>query len=214
MTREQAAPDPVEPDQVSSRMIECSSGAVHVLEVGPRSGPDVLLLHGARFHSGTWRELGTLEFLAERGFHVVAMDVPGYGQSPKSAEFRLSHAIDALKLQRPVVLAASMSGRATFELLRAEPEKVGGLVAVAPVGIPEFLDEGGTLSVPTLALWGAKDRLIPLTLADRLVAATPQAKKVVLEGADHPCYLDRPEEFHLALAEFLQPFVSSPPDSK
>jgi hypothetical protein len=32
----------------------------------------------------------------------------------------------------------------------------------------------------------------------------PKLKKVVLAGAEHPCYKDRPEEFHKELLAFLK----------
>src|SRR5688572_25069784 len=52
------------------------------LEAGPEGGLPVLLLHGQRFHSKTWKELGTLDRLAKEGFRAIALDLPGFGASP------------------------------------------------------------------------------------------------------------------------------------
>ncbi len=36
-----------------------------------------------------------------------------------------------------------------------------------------------------------------------MVKAMPNSRLVVLEGASHPCYLDKPIEFHRELLQFL-----------
>ena len=58
--------------------------ALHYLEAGPSGPVTVLLLHGARFTSETWQELATIAELADAGHHVVAFDLPGYGNSEAS----------------------------------------------------------------------------------------------------------------------------------
>src|SRR5262245_58643410 len=68
--------------EVRSRNGEVAKMKLHWLEAGPADGRTVLLLHGQRFHSGTWQQLGTLDRLAAAGFHAVALDLPGFGASP------------------------------------------------------------------------------------------------------------------------------------
>ena len=58
----------------SLKYIATSSTSSSSDGVGPVS---VLLLHGARFTSSTWKELGTLDALADAGFASVAVDIPG-----------------------------------------------------------------------------------------------------------------------------------------
>lgn len=57
----------------------------------PSNGASVLLLHGARYTSSTWVDLGTLAALARRGFRAVAVDLPAHGGSGA----RVDHETDA-----------------------------------------------------------------------------------------------------------------------
>ena len=45
--------------------------------VSDEKGLTVLLLHGMRFSSQTWTDLGTLHVLAVLGYSAVAIDLPG-----------------------------------------------------------------------------------------------------------------------------------------
>jgi abhydrolase domain-containing protein 14 len=166
----------------------------------------VLLLHGQRFHSKTWKELGTLDRLAKEGFHAIALDLPGYGASPPGGSQRLDLAdfIDAQKIAAPVVVAPSMSGRFALPLVTTQPERVAGFVAVAPVELAAYESALRKLALPTLIVWGEKDDVVPLAQAKDLHEWVKDSRLVILPGARHPCYLDRPDEFHAALIEFLQ----------
>ncbi len=57
------------------------------------------------------------------------------------------------------------------------------------------------VKAPTLVLWGRDDRWIPVEQADRVVAAIPGARKVVLEGCGHVPQEERPEEVLRRLQE-------------
>jgi abhydrolase domain-containing protein 14 len=180
---------------------------LHWLESGPENGMPVLLLHGARFKSKIWQQLGTLEKLAKEGFHAVALDLPGYGDSPPAppgTTLDLAEFIAAEKLAAPVVLAPSMSGHFALPLVTQHPDRVAGFVAVAPVELAEYETELRKLSLPTLIFWGEKDQTVPLAQGEALHDWVKNSKLVVLKGASHPCYLDRPREFHATLVEFLR----------
>ncbi|MEW6071171.1 MAG: alpha/beta fold hydrolase [Planctomycetota bacterium] len=189
----------------ASRFVAVGGERIHVLEAGDPAAPAVILLHGARFSAATWRELGTLELLASRGFRAAAVDLPGFGESPESslrpAEL-LPALLGALGTARPVVVAPSMSGSWALPAAAEHPALLAGLVAVAPVGLAEHLDRLAAAALPVLAIWGSADDVVPLAVAEELVARVPGAELVVLEGAGHPCYLDRPEPFHTALVRF------------
>ena len=59
-----------------------------------------------------------------------------------------------------------------------------------------------TVKAPTLVLWGRDDRWIPVEQADRVVAAIPGARKVVLEACGHVPQEERPEEVLRWLEDF------------
>jgi pimeloyl-ACP methyl ester carboxylesterase len=61
-----------------------------------------------------------------------------------------------------------------------------------------------SLRMPTLVLWGDRDRLVDPALAPRLATAVPDARLLVLEGVGHVAMLEAPEPTAravLALAE-------------
>ncbi|EPD63611.1 alpha/beta fold hydrolase [Streptomyces sp. HGB0020] len=56
---------------------------------------------------------------------------------------------------------------------------------------------------PVLALHGARDRVSPVEVSERLVDALPNARLQVVEGAGHWIHVDRPDEFCSLVGEFL-----------
>ncbi len=196
---------------VRSQRGQVGALTLHWLETGPADGLPVLLLHGARFHSGTWQELGTLARLAKAGIHAVALDLPGYGQSPApppGASLDLAEFIAAQKLDRPVVLSPSMSGHFSLPLVTGHPDQVSAFVAVAPVELPAYQSKLRQLTLPTLILWGENDQVVSLEQGKALHEWVKGSQLVVLQGARHPCYLDRPDQFHAALFKFLRTVAS------
>ncbi len=186
-----------------------AAGVISGLRAGPVDGPVVLLLHGARFSSATWRENGTLEFLAARGFQVVAIDLPGFGRSQAVSagpdEF-LAQWLPTSGLRRPVVVSPSMSGRFSFPLVIECGELVAGFVPVAPAALDAHAGRLGEISVPTLVFWGAQDHVFPVDGARTLGAGIADSRVRVIEGADHACYLDQPALFHAELVDWLDRF--------
>jgi abhydrolase domain-containing protein 14 len=186
--------------------VEFQGHRLHTLRRGPESGRSVLLLHGAKFNAETWQKLGTLDVLAGAGFRAVALDLPGFGKSPRWIFDRaklLAELLPVLDLGRPVLVAPSMSGSVSFPLILEHPELVAGFVAVAPAGTPRYARRLKDNPVPTLIVWGGHDRVFPMSQAKLLAASFKKASVVILPEAQHPAYLDQPERFHESLLEFL-----------
>lgn len=191
---------------VSSRTVMVAGAKVHVAEAGKEDGQVVLLLHGARFSSQTWQEIGTMQVLTDAGYRAIAIDLPGLGNSESTSEPPekwLSKLFDALELVKPVVVSPSMSGKYSLPFVTSQPERLRAFIAIAPVSILDYKDQLKRITVPVLAIWGENDNLIPQTEADLLVSSAKQGRKVVIAGGSHAPYMTDPKAWHKVLLEFL-----------
>jgi len=97
-------------------------------------GPPIVLLHEGIADRRMWNR----EFpLLAREHRVARYDLRGYGGSPPAtSEFSpvrdLAALIDHLRLERPLVVGPSVGGKIALDLTLAHPEKVGGLLLIAP----------------------------------------------------------------------------------
>lgn len=191
---------------VSQSRLPIPGASLLLRSAGPPEGPPILLLHGASFSSATWEELGTITLLAQAGWRVFAVDLPGFGASAAGGpppEQWVEAILDRLGIQAAALLAPSMSGTAALSFVAAHPERVTLFIAVAPVGVTEKLSKIQGSPVPTLLIWSDVDKVVPLADGQRLAAAMAQARLFVMPGAPHPCYLGDTAAFHAAVFEFL-----------
>lgn len=111
------------------------------------SRPSVLMLHGGGQNRFSWKNTG--QILAGEGFHVVALDSRGHGDSDRSPD--ANYTVDALaedtlqvidQIGRPVILIGASMGGMTGILVAdaAGPEKVTKLVLVDVV--PRYEKDG------------------------------------------------------------------------
>ena len=61
----------------------------------------------------------------------------------------------------------------------------------------------GSLPVPTLIVWGSRDRMIPPSHALSVQRALPDCRVVMFEGAGHFPHLDDPDRFARVLRAFI-----------
>lgn len=179
---------------------------VHYTVAGAESAPVVILLHGASFSSATWQDLGTIETLVTAGYRVVSVDLPGFGHSEPTeipTTKWLWKFLTAVELSRPIIVSPSMSGRFSFPLATEYPNEVAAMVFIAPVGVPRYLAQMSAVTCPVLIVWGQNDRLIPLEQADQLADAVSHGQKRILPDAGHAAYVEKTDEFHAALLDFL-----------
>ncbi|XP_066553630.1 protein ABHD14A [Amia ocellicauda] len=171
----------------------------------------VVLLHGQSFSSKNWEDLGTLSLLASNGYQAVALDLPGFGNSPDSEALKtdqnrvdlLQRFLDSLVLKAPVVVSPSMSGRYSLPHLMQHSTQIKGFVPIAPVGTRSFsAEQYQSVQTPTLIVFGEQDTNLGAQSLKNL-SQLPRHSVVKMAGARHACYLDRPREFHRALLDFL-----------
>ena len=226
------------------------------------TGPDgvpIVHVHGFAI-SGAYL-MPTARVLARRWANVVP-DLPGYGRSqrrervlgiPALAE-ALVAVLDALDIDRSVLLGNSMGCPVALEVAHALPERVHRLVLVSPAGgvqnqplvralgqlgkdmvresprmfpvaLPDYLRFGpvnalrlfGELTrypslerlvhapVPTLAVLGARDPLIPSPARVREVAglAPEQLSVAVIDRAAHAVNFSHPNELSATVEAWL-----------
>ena len=135
------------------RPVEIGDGRVlHVVELGlGQAGAPVVLVHGLPGTTTDWTT--TPEELAGLGHPVFVYDRVGYGFSTRETDPAVAHTyasnaadlaalLDALSLERPILVGWSYGGGVVQTLAQQDPGLPGGIVligSVGPAGLP-----GGT----------------------------------------------------------------------
>ncbi|QIG95043.1 MULTISPECIES: alpha/beta fold hydrolase [unclassified Bradyrhizobium] len=126
------------------RMIDVAGARLHVVELGPRdaAGPPVVLLHGA---SSNLRAMQPLGDRIARTRRVILIDRPGHGWStrervadstPAVQGRMIMEALTRLGIDRAIVVAHSWAGALGLRIALDHPDRVAGLVLLAPVAYP------------------------------------------------------------------------------
>jgi pimeloyl-ACP methyl ester carboxylesterase len=127
------------------RMIEVEGTSLNVLEIGPREAadPPIVMIHGASSNLEAMRRpLG--ERLAAH-HRVILIDRPGHGWSPRArlqdstpaVQARMiDEALERLRLGPAIFVVHSWSGALGARMALDYPERVAGLVMLAPAAYP------------------------------------------------------------------------------
>lgn len=123
----------------TSRFVQTDVHRIHYHEAG--SGHPVILLHGSGPGSTGWSNFRTNIAALAQDFHVLAVDMPGWGDSTtQTPETGYDHVaalvafMDALDIERAALVGNSMGGITSISTAILHPERVSHLVSMgAPV---------------------------------------------------------------------------------
>ncbi len=138
--------------QILHRFIETNGIRMHIAEQG--RGPLVILLHGFPEIWYSWRH--QIGVLADAGYHVVAPDQRGYGETGSPAEsdkYTQLHLVgdviglmDALGEETAIIVGHDYGSPVAWNTARMRPDRIQGVIALSisyiPRGKVSMLKEG------------------------------------------------------------------------
>ena len=127
------------------RMIEVTGATLRVVEIGPReaAGPAIVMIHGASSNLESMRK--PLGDLLAGNHRVILIDRPGHGWSTRAREQDSTPAIQGRMIEEaleklgvgPVIMVVhSWAGALGAWMALEYPQRVAGLVMLAPVAYP------------------------------------------------------------------------------
>ncbi|MDN5858541.1 MAG: alpha/beta hydrolase [Pseudonocardia sp.] len=124
---------------ITHRTVDVGGISLCVAESGPADGPVVLMLHGFPESSHSWRH--QLSALAAAGYHGVAPDQRGYGESgaPQAiAAYTILHLVgdalgvlDAVGAQRAIVVGHDWGAPVAWHAALLRPDRIRGVLALS-----------------------------------------------------------------------------------
>ena len=144
--------------KIAYRTAQAAGLKVFYREAGKPDAPKLLLLHGFPSSSHMFRDL--IPLLAEH-FHIVAPDLPGFGQSemPVRGKFdytfdNIAHVIEqfteAVGFDRYAMYVFDYGAPTGFRLALNHPERITAIISQNGNAYEEGLSEGWT---PIQAYW-------------------------------------------------------------
>ncbi len=178
-----------EPSRVSALVLVASSGLGRAVNLGQSS----LVVPGYGDLAVGWA--GTPAGAEQRARGRARLLFARPGRAPKawvSEQYRLA--------RTPGFLAAQLAA------LRAELD---------PLGQREvLLDELPGLTMPTLVVWGVRDRVLPVSQARPALARLPKGSLEIIPDCGHLAHVERPDRFVQALDGFLRDGEDAEPDPR
>jgi len=170
------------PNSNYSHFADIDGVRIHYQEKG--TGTPLVLIHGYSSSTYSWKDV--LEPLAKT-FHVIAVDLKGFGFSAKpdgdytrrAQAVLVTHLLEHLKIGKAWLCGNSMGGEVALNVALANPERVAGLILVDSAGVE--VSGSGSLAPGYL--------LIPV-VGRLLIALSLTSDKLVREGLEKSFYDD------------------------
>jgi pimeloyl-ACP methyl ester carboxylesterase len=171
------------------------------MTIGNKSGTEaIILLHGYPFDRSMWRE--QIEFLSAHGYHVMAPDLRGFGETVtqtsvcESAELNhrlksvplttmadmardVAALMDTLEIDQATICGLSMGGYVAFEFVQLFPARVSSLV-LAGTRAPADNEQEKQARLEqveqmlAIGMNGIAEASVPKLLAQRTLAEKPE----------------------------------------
>jgi pimeloyl-ACP methyl ester carboxylesterase len=198
--------------------VDVNGNKIFYREAGPKTAPNLLLLHGFPSSSHMFRDL--IPLLADR-YHVVAPDLPGFGFSdaPDRKRFRytfanLSKTIGdftlAIGLNRYAIYVFDYGAPVGFRLALADPDRITAIISQNGNAYEEGLSQGWN---PIQKYWtdptpanrtALRDFLTPESTRWQYLHGVPDEKLVAPESYTlDSALLERPNNDEIQLDLFL-----------
>lgn len=119
--------------------VDVKGARLRVLQLGPRDAPAVVMVHGASANLETMRR--PLGDLIAKYHHVILIDRPGHGgslredrlaTSPSAQAAMIDEALGKIGVARAVFVVHSWAGALGTAMVLDFPQRVAGLVMLAP----------------------------------------------------------------------------------
>ncbi|UQN44629.1 alpha/beta fold hydrolase [Agarivorans sp. B2Z047] len=155
----------IDADDLPGKHVQLSHGLVHFHREGQRTAPVVVLIHGFSAFSYVWER--NVNSLLKQGYQVISVDLYGRGYSarPNTAYTRqlfveqIKELLDDQQIDEPVYLAGlSMGGAISVRFAELYPEKVAGLILLAPLTTTPKI---APLPIPIIGEYVAYSFVIP-----------------------------------------------------
>lgn len=122
------------PAESPTKFLKVPGGTIAYEDAGSQQGAPVVLIHQAIADRRAWEPVFSALIPKHR---VVRYDLRGFGESsPAEGEFSSLEDLHALlvhlKIEKPLLVGASMGGRIALDYVVAHPRSVSGLLLIAP----------------------------------------------------------------------------------
>jgi pimeloyl-ACP methyl ester carboxylesterase len=149
--------------------------------------------------------------LAEAGYYVISVDMPGWGKSQSWVDGPLSNGmaeeavlaiLDGLNRDSAILMGKSWGGGIALELAVDFPLRVSELVLTAPAF--RELPRLQTLSQPVLLAWAKDDPVIPVLYAAEFENAIPDIEVIIYDQGGHSAAARNAPDFSQQAIRFLK----------
>jgi pimeloyl-ACP methyl ester carboxylesterase len=208
---------------LSGRLVDVGGVRGFVHEIGPAASEPLVLVHGWAMSHFMWRDV--IARLVAAGQRVVAVDLPGFGESDRPSPARFDYApaaqatwllrlLDTLDVGRVRLVGHSMGGAVGVHAAAHDPERVRELVVVDGALLPPRLPAiTALLRVPRLGpaalRTGSRQAIMARFMRQELYAdaraVTPELVRYVWERLHRPGGV---EAAHAAFLSVLDPAAS------